>query len=71
MLYHIPATIFVARNTQKSILIGKHGEKIKQLGIRSRADIEEFLDHHIFLELYVKVRENWRDDEKQLKHFGY
>ena len=68
---HISATIFVARNTQKSILIGKHGEKIKQLGIRSRADIEEFLDHHIFLELYVKVRENWRDDEKQLKHFGY
>lgn len=68
---HISATIFVARNTQKSILIGKKGEKIKLLGTNSRLEIEEFLGHPIYLELYVKVKENWRDDEKLLKSFGY
>ncbi len=68
---HINATIFVSRSTQKSIIIGHKGEKIKQLGIQSRQEIEEFLDHPIFLELFVKVKENWRDDEKLLKGFGY
>jgi len=68
---HINATIFVARSTQKSIIIGKKGEKIKQLGTRSRLEIEEFLGHPVFLDLYVKVKENWRDDDKQLKSFGY
>lgn len=68
---HINATIFVARSTQKSIIIGKKGEKIKQLGTQSRLEIEEFLGHPVFLDLYVKVKENWRDDDKQLKSFGY
>lgn len=68
---HINATIYVSRPTQKSIIIGKKGEKIKQLGIHSRQEIEEFLGHPVFLDLYVKIKENWRDDEKLLKSFGY
>jgi len=68
---HIYATIFVSRKTQKGILIGKGGSAIKKLGIESRKKIVEFLDHPIYLELNVKVREGWRDDERQLKYFGY
>ncbi len=68
---HIYATIFVSRKTQKGILIGKNGTAIKKLGTDSRVKIVEFLDHHVFLGLNVKVRENWRDDERQLKYFGY
>lgn len=68
---HIYGTIFVSRKTQKSILIGKGGSAIKKLGTDSRAKIEEFVGHPIFLQMNVKVRENWRNDERQLKHFGY
>lgn len=68
---HIYGTIYVSRKTQKSILIGKGGSAIKKLGIESRKKIEEFVDHPVFLQMNVKVRENWRDDERQLKHFGY
>jgi len=68
---HIYGTIFVSRKTQKSILIGKGGSAIKRLGTDSRKKIEEFLGHPTFLQMNVKVRENWRDDERQLKYFGY
>jgi GTP-binding protein Era len=68
---HIRAIIYVSRKTQKPILIGKNGESIKQLGIASRASIEKFLDNRVHLELFVKVRDNWRDDERALKEFGY
>lgn len=68
---HIYGTIYVSRKTQKSILIGKGGSAIKKLGTDSRKKIEEFVDHPVFLQMNVKVRENWRDDERQLKHFGY
>ncbi|MEE9439193.1 MAG: GTPase Era [Saprospiraceae bacterium] len=68
---HIYASIYVSRKTQKSILIGKGGVAIKRLGIESRKKIEDFIDHPIYLELKVKVRENWRDDDRQLKYFGY
>ncbi len=67
----IGAEIYVMRNTQKAILLGKGGAAIKQLGIKSRAAIEEFLGQHIFLELHVKIRDKWRDDERSLKGFGY
>lgn len=70
-LLRIYANIFVSRKSQKSILIGKGGSAIKKLGIASRESIERFFDCQVFLELNVKVKENWRDDEKQLKHFGY
>lgn len=68
---HIYGTIYVSRKTQKSILIGKGGSAIKKLSTAARKKIEEFVDHPIFLQMNVKVRENWRDDDRQLKHFGY
>jgi len=68
---HIRAIIYVSRKSQKPILIGKNGEAIKQLGIASREAIEKFLDARVHLELFVKVRDNWRDDERALKEFGY
>lgn len=67
----IRAIIFVSRESQKAILIGHHGKAIKNLGIESRIDIEEFIGKHVFLELSVKVSKDWRDDELQLKRFGY
>ena len=70
-LTRIAATIHVARDTQKSILIGKGGIAIKRLGTDARKDIEAFLDQKVFLELFVKVTKDWRDDERTLRHFGY
>ncbi len=70
-LVRIRAEIYVARKTQKSILIGKNGTAIKKLGMEARKGIENFLEQKVFLELFVKVKDNWRDDEKMLKHFGY
>ena len=67
----ISAYIYVARRSQKQIIIGKNGEKIKRLGIEARKDIEAFLGANTYLELYVKVLENWRDDETKLKKLGY
>jgi len=63
--------IFVMRDTQKSILIGKNGSMLKKLGEQSRLDIEKFLGKKVYLELTIKVRDNWRNDEKTLKRFGY
>lgn len=67
----IHATIYVSRKTQKSILIGQGGSKIKALGIEARKELESFFEKKIFLELFVKVKDNWRDDEQSLKYFGY
>ncbi len=68
---HIHAIIFVARKTQKSILIGKNGSAIRKLGTAARKSIEGWLGQQVFLDLRVKVRENWRDDDKWLSSFGY
>lgn len=70
-IVRIRATIYVARKTQKSILLGKQGSSIKRLGTAARKDIEIFIENKVFLDLFVKVKENWRDDDRQLKHFGY
>jgi len=70
-LTRIEATIFVARESQKGILLGHQGQAIKKLGTDARKDIEEFLNKHIFLELRVKVAKEWREDELALKRFGY
>lgn len=70
-LVKIHSTIFVSRKTQKSIIIGEKGSSIKKLGIEARKDIEKFLDKRVFLELFVKVKEDWRDDDSSLKMFGY
>ena len=67
----IEAHIYAMRQSQKPILIGKGGSAIKKLGIESRQDIEKFLDTKVHLELLVKIKENWRNDERSLKHFGY
>lgn len=70
-LTRITATVYCMRETQKSILVGKDGTMIKKLGIEARKSIEQFVGQQVHLELHVKVRENWRDDERLLKYFGY
>ncbi|HLA52238.1 MAG TPA: GTPase Era, partial [Flavitalea sp.] len=70
-LIKIRADIVVQRETQKGILLGEGGKMIKQLGTDARKDIEVFLAQKIFLELFVKVRPKWRDNETMLKEYGY
>lgn len=67
----IGATIFVSRESQKIILVGKGGAAIKKLGTEARKNIEKFIGQHIYLDLNVKVNENWRNDLKKLKNLGY
>jgi GTP-binding protein Era len=67
----IRAVIMVERDTQKGIIIGHKGSALKRVGVEARKDLEKFFDKKIFLELYVKVNKNWRNDTKQLKRFGY
>lgn len=68
---YIRAVIFVERDSQKGIIIGKSGEMIKKLGEISRTKIEKFLDKGVYLELWVKVEKNWRRNEEFLKKIGY
>lgn len=68
---HIMAVIYVERDTQKGILIGKGGSKLKKVGMEARKDIEKFFDKSVYLELFVKVEPNWRNRENKLKAFGY
>lgn len=70
-LIKIVADIVVQRETQKSILLGERGKMIKQLGTESRKEIEEFLGAKVFLELFVKVRPKWRDNDMMLREYGY
>ncbi len=67
----IKADIIVSRETQKMILLGKGGAMIKQLGINARMSMQEFLDRKVHLELFVKVRPHWRDNENHLREYGY
>ncbi len=67
----IYAYIIVERDSQKGIIVGKNGDGIKRIGIESRKDIEAFVGKKVFLDLRVKVEENWRKDNKKLKHWGY
>ena len=67
----ISAVIYVARNSQKGILIGHKGEKLKKVGRQAREELEEFLRKKVFLQLFVKVSEDWRNDQRQLRRFGY
>ena len=70
-LTKIRAEIIVQRETQKGIILGEGGSMIKQLGTLARKDIEEFIGGKVFLDLYVKVRPKWRDNELYLKEYGY
>ena len=67
----IRSVIMVERDTQKGIIIGHKGTAIKRVGSEARKDLELFFDKKVFLELYVKVNKNWRNDKNQLKRFGY
>jgi len=70
-LIKIRADIIVQRETQKAIIIGEGGKMIKQIGSISRVEIEKFLDSKVFLELFVKVRPKWRENELFLREYGY
>jgi len=70
-IVRISALIFVMRKSQKGILIGHGGEKLKRLGTEARKRMESFLKKKVFLQLYVKVDEDWREKENKLKNFGY
>ena len=68
---HIQATIMVERNSQKGIIIGKHGAMLKKIGTLARRDIEIMLGDKVYLETWVKVKKNWRDKKLDLADFGY
>ena len=68
---HIMAVIYVERDTQKGIIIGHQGRKLKHVGTEARKDIEKFFEKKVFLELYVKVEKDWRNQESKLRAFGY
>ena len=68
---HIMAVIYVERDSQKGILIGKGGAKLKKVGTEARKDIETFFGKRVFLELFVKVEPNWRNRDNKLRSFGY
>ncbi len=70
-IIRIAATLFVIRETQKAIILGHKGAGIKRLGTEARLDIEDFVGKHVFLDLTVKVNENWRDNDMMLQRFGY
>lgn len=69
--YHINVAIIVDRDALKRIIIGKQGSMIKEIGIRSRKELEEFLGKKVYLETYVKTIKKWRDKEKYLQEFGF
>lgn len=68
---HIMAVIYVERDSQKGIIIGKGGSALKKVGMLARKDIEAFFDKKVYLELYAKVEKDWRSRENKLKGFGY
>jgi len=70
-LTKIAAAIIVQRESQKAIILGEGGKMIKKLGTESRKSIEDFLQQKVFLELFVKVRDKWRDNDTWLKEYGY
>lgn len=70
-LTKIIADIIVSRETQKGIIIGKAGQMLRRIGEESRKEIEEFLGNKVFLELFVKVRKDWRNNDTYLKEYGY
>lgn len=70
-IIRIRAEISVERKSQKGIVIGQKGEALKKVGSQARADLETFFQKKIFLDLYVRVNENWRTDQKLLRRFGY
>ena len=68
---HIMAVIYVERDSQKGIIIGHQGSKLKRVGTLARKDIETFFEKKVYLQLYVKVEKDWRNQESKLRAFGY
>jgi GTP-binding protein Era len=68
---HIMAVVYVERDSQKGIIIGKGGSMLKKVGVEARKDIETFFGKRVFLEVFVKVEANWRNRENKLRQFGY
>ncbi len=69
--YDISAVIYVMRNSQKGIIIGKGGSALKKVGTQARIDMEDFFQKKVFLRLFVKVDQDWRENKRELKKFGY
>lgn len=70
-IIHINAVILVERDSQKGIIIGSQGKALKGVGTEARKDIEKFLGKQVFLQIFVKVQKDWRNNDNQLKQFGY
>ena len=69
--YDISAIIYVMRESQKGIIIGRQGSALKKVGTQARIDMEDFFQKKVFLQIYVKVDPDWREDRKELRKFGY
>ncbi len=69
--YEIGAVIYVMRESQKGIIIGRGGSALKRLGTQARIDMEEFFQKKVYLSIYVKTDPNWREDKRELRKFGY
>jgi GTP-binding protein Era len=70
-MMRIGATIHVERDSQKGMVIGRGGKKLKQIGLAAREDIEKLLYTKVYLELFVRVQKNWTRDTRALRNFGY
>ena len=70
-LLELYASLYVERDSQKGMIIGKKGAAIKRIGSEARADLEQLLGCRVFLDLNVKVKKNWRRDATQIRRFGY
>ena len=70
-IIRIRSVIFVERETQKGIIIGNAGKAIKKTGTEARKDLEDFFRKKIYLELFVKVKKDWRNNDRSLRQFGY
>jgi GTP-binding protein Era len=70
-LVKIAATIHLERDSQKGIVIGRNGSKLKQIGTQSREQIEHMLGCKVYLKLFVRVQKNWRKDTRAIRRFGY
>jgi len=68
---YIRAVIHTERDSQKAIIIGKNGQMLKKIGAESRIDVEKMLETSVYLDLWVKVKKNWRDNENNLNQLGY
>ena len=70
-MVRIAATIVVERDGHKAMVIGEQGERIKRIGMEARQELEKLLDAKVFIEMWVKVRSGWADDEARVRSFGY